>query len=968
MAEEYDGSVVIDVDVDSKNFDKGTVDVEKAIKSLEATMTKAVEQMSKCISETLIETFRSLNTEIDQANKKVSKSSGGSKSKSNKYTDEYKNLADFVEQQEKNLAVLKEQQALYEDLGIPKELQHPYAGFKEKDSPLGDPSEYANIQEQIEHCEVELNQAGAAMQRLEESGRMFAQSLSQELANSARAVSSIDFTPLDLSRYEPSVHKYVIAVNKANFSYAQQANQLRQLEAQLALLRQKEQTPETEQKMAVITNKIEALKVKLQELRFRADEAQNALNNALSSPPNEPKSDKISGIIEHFKQLQLFSPTTKKIGSAVSKIARGFGKVGSAVTNAAKKLNIFNRGQNSANALAKKLVGRFTRLFTMLKSRIIGRFVSAILTGITDGIKGLAKVDTKFNEVISTLQSKFRQLSYTIVSSFAPLIKVVAPIISKITEYVTALVDKAAQLMAALTGQSTYQRANYNYTDYAKSLDDSAESTDDLANSTDGLADSTEKLNKQLAAYDELNVLSTTSDDDTSKSLLDNNKAKKDEPINTEPMYTEVPISFDMSNLSDRIKEAFAKGDFLDLGVELGEKLNEQIAKIDPTKIGSTIARVINSASSFVIGFLSTVNWGELTSKIVSNINTLIEEIDAEQLGHAFAEIINTIFEMGFTFATEFDWEEFGIKVADFINGVFENTDWTKVGQTINSFIIGFLDMLLSFLDNLNGDDIGESIGKAVKEIDFIGIATRLSKIIWGLLKLTWDILTGLWEGSGITGWWEEHLAEPLGRAIGKCISTVKETWRKIKKWWNDNIIEGWKTIGNCISVYIVEPIKDKIAQLKKDLEEGNWKQFFVDLLLSPLIGVLNGMLNSIEDFFNNKIGWLNSLGISELIGFEIPSIDFPELKVPQLATGTVVPANYGKFAAILGDNKREPEVVSPLSTMKQAMVEALAEVGLTGGNNDGDIVIVIDGREIFRATKKEAEKWKRTHGKPAFG
>lgn len=90
--------------------------------------------------------------------------------------------------------------------------------------------------------------------------------------------------------------------------------------------------------------------------------------------------------------------------------------------------------------------------------------------------------------------------------------------------------------------------------------------------------------------------------------------------------------------------------------------------------------------------------------------------------------------------------------------------------------------------------------------------------------------------------------------------------------------------------------------------------------------------------------------------------------KIPRLATGTVVPANYGEFAAILGDNKREPEVVSPLSTIKQAMIEALTEVGYSG-RNDGDIVIQIGNREVFRAVKEEAEHWSRSHGgKPAFG
>ena len=35
-------------------------------------------------------------------------------------------------------------------------------------------------------------------------------------------------------------------------------------------------------------------------------------------------------------------------------------------------------------------------------------------------------------------------------------------------------------------------------------------------------------------------------------------------------------------------------------------------------------------------------------------------------------------------------------------------------------------------------------------------------------------------------------------------------------------------------------------------------------------------------------------------------------------------------FAAILGDNNRETEVVSPLSTMKQALKEALEESNIS--------------------------------------
>jgi hypothetical protein len=78
---------------------------------------------------------------------------------------------------------------------------------------------------------------------------------------------------------------------------------------------------------------------------------------------------------------------------------------------------------------------------------------------------------------------------------------------------------------------------------------------------------------------------------------------------------------------------------------------------------------------------------------------------------------------------------------------------------------------------------------------------------------------------------------------------------------------------------------------------------------------------------------------------------------MPRLATGTVVPANYGEYAAILGDNKREPEIVSPLSTMEQAMENVLAR---RGGTGDGkDIIIKASGTlgELIRFLKFELDK-----------
>ena len=75
--------------------------------------------------------------------------------------------------------------------------------------------------------------------------------------------------------------------------------------------------------------------------------------------------------------------------------------------------------------------------------------------------------------------------------------------------------------------------------------------------------------------------------------------------------------------------------------------------------------------------------------------------------------------------------------------------------------------------------------------------------------------------------------------------------------------------------------------------------------------------------------------------------------KMPMLATGTVVPPRAGMFAAILGDNNRETEVVSPLSTMKQALKEALEESNISGGNQIAKAELVLDGTRFGQLVVK---------------
>lgn len=83
--------------------------------------------------------------------------------------------------------------------------------------------------------------------------------------------------------------------------------------------------------------------------------------------------------------------------------------------------------------------------------------------------------------------------------------------------------------------------------------------------------------------------------------------------------------------------------------------------------------------------------------------------------------------------------------------------------------------------------------------------------------------------------------------------------------------------------------------------------------------------------------------------------------RMPRLATGTVVPPRAGEFAAILGDNNRDTEIVSPVQAMKQAFKEAIEEMGGIGGNQTLKADLIVDGTKfgqlVYRFNNKEKQR-----------
>lgn len=252
---------------------------------------------------------------------------------------------------------------------------------------------------------------------------------------------------------------------------------------------------------------------------------------------------------------------------------------------------------------------------------------------------------------------------------------------------------------------------------------------------------------------------------------------------------------------------------------------------------------------------------------------------------------------------------------------------------------------------------------------------------------------------------WKEHIQPALnniGDSLGRVFDSLKELWEDILKplisWIIDNVLPILLPIfdqlfDTSLDVFsgMIDVIKDLmsifadlvnlIVKLIKGDFSGAWESAkkIVDTAISGIKRILDSAAktivnwaNTISQIFDSISG--KSRSVSSGYSVPVPSssrmASLSTYDIPGYATGQVIPTSMKKHLAYLGDNNKETEVVSPLSTMKQAVKEAVSEIGQAGNyfGYSGDIVIQIDGREIFRVTQKQARQYSKQTGSPAFG
>lgn len=419
---------------------------------------------------------------------------------------------------------------------------------------------------------------------------------------------------------------------------------------------------------------------------------------------------------------------------------------------------------------------------------------------------------------------------------------------------------------------------------------------------------------------------------------------------------------------------------FAELGSALATALNGMINKIDWKAIGDTFSK------SF-IGILTT-------------LSTFLKETDWSTLAKDIADMLKAV-----------DWSGCAKALFDTL-GAAVGAAVSLAGTWVKDAVLGIRDHFLKFIKDENGDGhfgAGEiikgikdgivdailGIGEWIKNnifkpfIDGFKAAFQIHSPSKVMIQQGKYIIKGMLDGivealASIGSWVKTNIFEPFMKGLktafniaGGVASTILDVGKAIVTGFTNGVSGIWESVKGIIDTFKsnfvgkFEGVKEGVVGAFDAMKKG------VVEILEKLGGAIkkpaNAILSGIESMANGVVAGLNKMiGALNNLKFDIPDWvpglggksfglnigTIGKVKLPRLATGTVVPRTSREFAAILGDNNRETEVVSPLSTIKQALVEAISETGgMNGGNQTITIKFEGTGAELVRMLKPMIDK-----------
>lgn len=289
-------------------------------------------------------------------------------------------------------------------------------------------------------------------------------------------------------------------------------------------------------------------------------------------------------------------------------------------------------------------------------------------------------------------------------------------------------------------------------------------------------------------------------------------------------------------------------------------------------------------------------------------------------------------------------WEEYGKEIYDGIVDIITSV-MTWILDFFNDVVMPIWDNLVETFSTVWEENLKPMLSALM---DFVGEVGLLLKALWeNHFKPHIDFLVKLF--GPMFKWVFNTIVDVVGRAVGLLADIIRrllEIFKGITAFITGVFTGDWQKAWDGIKD-IFGAVWDSMVSLVKT--PINSIISMINTLVSGVFEAVNGIgdaFGSIDiDIPDSK--WIPKKfrGMSLDLGV-IPKVTAP--KIPMLAKGGLIPPRRPR-QVIVGDNMSEDEIVSPVSTMKQAFAEVLAQQG--GGADNALVAQLL--RELIEVNKK---------------
>lgn len=473
----------------------------------------------------------------------------------------------------------------------------------------------------------------------------------------------------------------------------------------------------------------------------------------------------------------------------------------------------------------------------------------------------------------------------------------------------------------------------------------------EIISSSLGDAESSAKaIKKSLAGFDQLNIISSGSNDSSGGASGGGISSGGVGNVGTE-MSAGASAAGKLKGFLEEVKVKLIKianitgiaglwNDFLigvgnaKLGIQnLFDSLKNAIKTNAPN-----FESLKTSLSNTFLSIYTTITaiWGDLWTGLTEGFRSFTEENNVA-IEEFFAGFIGVV-------------TNFHTLISDVVGDIWEsiNAWWEEDGKRIWDEIVSCLKDIGAWLLDLWNNGIQPVLDWVIQEVRVLWetyLKPLWDKILsfitslWGAIKTFWDNVL-----KPIVNWILTYLVPPIRDAIKGLVTVIKnvigtistivggivDTLKAVMDFVTGGFTKGWNNAWQNLKKKFAEiwdGIKNTIAKPLNGILSG------IETFINSIIKGINVLINAINKISFDVPDWVPGIGGKKL-GFNIPKVS--TVSLPRLATGGYVAANTPQLA-IIGDNKREGEIVAPESKITEAVVAAFRQflpLFNNGGNN----------------------------------